>query len=139
MALKYDNDNIFAKVLTGKLPSIKIYEDDNTLVIMDIMPQIEGHILVIPKEQAITIYDLSDEACLACMKTVQVVGKALQKAMNANGTTILQQNGEKAGQSIPHFHFHIFPGSILALKGHAVELADTQKLEHTASKIISYL
>ncbi|MCB1668419.1 MAG: HIT family protein [Porticoccaceae bacterium] len=138
--MNYDKNNIFAKILRNELPCFKVYEDDHTLAFLDIMPQLEGHTLVIPKEPAVTIYDLSDQAALACMRTVQIVGRAVEKAMNFNGSTVFQHNGEKAGQSVPHFHFHIFPGSIFKtnlLKGHASELADPNDLEVIASKIRS--
>lgn len=139
MNVKYDHSNIFAKILRGEMPCIKVYEDQHTLAFMDIMPQKPGHTLVIPKESAVTIYDLSDEACLSCMKTVKIVGKSIEKAMKSDGTTILQLNGVSAGQSVPHFHFHIFPGSPKDLKGHAVELEDAQKLKQVADKIIAFL
>ncbi len=137
MNLEYDNDNIFAKILREEIPCIKVYEDEHTLAFMDIMPQKQGHTLVIPKEPATTIYDLSDAACLACMKAVKIVGKAVEKAMQAEGSTIFQLNGVSAGQSVPHFHFHIFPGSPMNLKDHAVKAEDVEKLKLIANKIIA--
>ena len=71
------------------------------------------------------------------MKTVKIVGKAVEKAMQSEGSTIFQLNGVTAGQSVPHFHFHIFPGSPVDLKGHAVELEDVEKLKLIADKIIA--
>lgn len=138
----YDNDNIFAKILRGELPCIKVYEDEHTLAFMDIMPQREGHTLVIPKEAAVTLYQLSPEAALACMKTVQKVGPAVQKATGHEGSSIFQLNGAAAGQTVPHIHFHILPGSVLnidALKGHAAEMADPEELKAIAAKIIEQL
>lgn len=136
----YDHNNIFAKILKGELPCIKIYEDEYTLAFMDIMPQMEGHTLVIPKTQAVTIYDLTDEAALACMRTVKLVGAAIEKAVGFMGTTVFQHNGEQAGQTVPHFHFHVLPGSIFdatAIKGHAAELANPDDLKVMADKIIA--
>lgn len=135
----YDNDNVFAKILRGEMPCIKVFEDEYTLAFMDIMPQTDGHTLVIPKEPAATIYDLSEEAALGCMKTVQKVGRAIHKAFNAGGSTVFQHNGKEAGQTVPHFHFHIFPGSLMGLKGHAVEMGDPEVLQHHAQKIIACL
>ncbi|MBL4660748.1 MAG: HIT family protein [Alcanivoracaceae bacterium] len=137
MNFEYDNDNIFAKILRGEIPCIKVFEDEHTLAFMDIMPQKPGHTLVIPKESATTIYDLSDEACLSCMKTVKIVGKAIEKAMQSEGSTIFQLNGVFAGQSVPHFHFHVFPGPPVDLKDHAVELEDVEKLKLIANKIVA--
>jgi len=136
----YDHNNIFAKILKGELPCIKVYEDEHTLAFMDIMPQMAGHTLVIPKESAVTIYDLTDEAALACMRTVKLIGPAIEKAVGFIGSTVFQHNGGKAGQTVPHFHFHILPGSILdasAIKGHALELANPDDLTVMANKIIA--
>lgn len=140
--MSYDSNNIFAKILRGEAPCIKVYEDVQTLAFMDIMPQMPGHTLVIPKEAAITVHELSDEAALACMKTVQKVGKAVEQAMGVSGFTLFQLNGAEVGQTVPHFHFHILPGSILnttGVKGHAVEMADPNELTPIADKIRSFI
>ena len=137
MSSQYDNNNIFAMILRGDVPCIKVFEDEHTLAFMDVMPQTEGHTLVIPKESAQTIYDLSDAAASASMRTVQIVGKAVEKAMGVNGSTVFQHNGVEAGQTVPHFHFHVFPGSLLGLKAHATEMADQNALKVTANKIIA--
>lgn len=140
--LKYDNANIFAKILRGEAPCIKVHEDDCTLAFMDIMPQVEGHTLVIPKEPASSLFDLSDSASLACMRAVKIVAKAVELAMGVKGSTVFQHNGKEAGQTVPHFHFHIFPGSIFnasGIKGHAVEMADPAELELVAEKIRAFI
>ena len=139
MDASYDPTNIFAKILKGEAPCVSVYEDTHTLAFMDVMPQTDGHVLVIPKEQAETIYDLSDEASLACMRTVQKVGKAIEKALNVKGSTVFQHNGKAAGQTVPHFHFHVFPGSLLGLKGHATEFADQKTLIEIAEKIKTHI
>lgn len=136
MAMEYDNNNIFAKIIRGEAPCIKVFEDEATLAFMDVMPQTDGHTLVIPKEAAMTLYDLSDSASLACVRTVKLVGKAIEKAIGINGSTVFQHNGKVAGQSVPHFHFHILPGSLFRVRGHAVEFADQNELKKTAAKII---
>lgn len=136
---QYQANNIFAKILKGEAPCIKLFEDDYTLAFMDIMPQKEGHALVIPKQAATTIYDLTDQASLACMKTVQKVGKAVEQALNVQGTSIVQHNGNDAGQTVPHFHFHIIPGSLHGLKAHAVVKSEAEQIEKVAEKIKAYL
>lgn len=138
----YDNNNVFAQILRGEAPCFKVYEDEMTLAFMDIMPQLEGHTLVIPKEPAITIYDLSDEAALALIRTVRLVGPAVEKAMGVGGSTLFQLNGVEAGQTVPHIHFHILPGSVFqarGLKGHASEMADPADLQRIAARIIECL
>ncbi|WP_395377223.1 HIT family protein [Marinicella sp. W31] len=133
--MSYDNDNIFAKILRQEAPCIPVYEDTHSFAMMDIMPQTEGHVLVIPKEAATTVYDLSAEALTACMLTVQKVGKAVEKALQVEGSSLFQLNGRVAGQTVPHAHFHVIPGSLLALKGHAAEQADPAQLQKIAEKI----
>lgn len=136
--LEYDKNNIFAKILRGEAPCIKVYENENTLAFMDIMPQMDGHVLVIPKQPAISIYDLNDEYSLACVNTVKLVGQAVEKAVGSKGITVFQHNGKEVGQTVPHFHFHILPGSIFdagAIKGHALVPADPKMLNDLAAEI----
>lgn len=137
MFSRYDDQNVFAKILRDESPCIKLYEDQYTLAFMDIMPQTDGHVLVIPKEQAVTLYQLSDNGAKACMHTVKIMGKALEKAFATDGTTVFQHNGLSAGQTVPHIHFHVFPGSLMGIKGHAAEYEDIDVLEKTARKIIA--
>lgn len=139
MSQNYDDNNIFARILRGEIPAFKVYEDEQTLAFMDIMPQIRGHVLVIPKEAAVTVFELSAEASLACMQTVQKVGKAIVKALDAPGITLFQQNGAGIGQTVPHAHFHLLPGSVFALKGHQAELGNMDELKALAAQIAAAL
>lgn len=134
--MAYDSDNVFAKMLRGEIPAIKVYEDDDTLAFMDIMPQAEGHTLVIPKQPAETLFDLSDDAASAWMRSVRKVSAAVKQAFNAPGIVLFQLNGKGAGQTVPHVHFHIIPGSIADLrKPHGSQLADSDKLQAQAERI----
>jgi len=135
MQTVYDPNNIFARILRGEIPAIKVYEDDHTLAFMDIMPQIDGHVLVIPKQAAVTVFELSAESALACMKTVQKVGQAIVQALQAPGITLFQQNGAGIGQTVPHAHFHLLPGSVFQLKGHQAAMGDMALLQQLASQI----
>ncbi len=138
--MAYDTNNIFAKILRGEIPCIKLYEDELTLAFMDIMPQTEGHALVIPKEQATTIFELSDAAAAACMATVRRIGNAQKKGLGAEGIVLMQLNGPEAGQTVPHFHIHVIPGSIADLrKPHATVMADKAHLLGLAEKITAAL
>ena len=92
----YDDQNIFAKILRGEMPSIKLYEDAHTLAFMDIMPQADGHCLVIPKEPAVNFLDLSDEAAGAVMTTAKKVAAAVIKAVDAPGFMMAQLNSSYA-------------------------------------------
>lgn len=133
--MAYDDQNIFAKILRGELPCIKIYEDDKALAFMDIMPQADGHALVIPKEPAVTLLDLSAEAAAHTIHVVQKIGKALKRGLGAEGIVLMQLNGSSAGQTVPHIHFHLIPGSIHHLGRHASQMGDQEKIKALAEKI----
>ena len=135
--MAYDNDNIFAKILRGEIPCNKVYEDEHTLAFMDIMPQAEGHTLVITKEPAETILDLSPAAAAAWIHTVQKVANAVKTAMGVEGFVLMQLNGAAAGQTVPHVHFHILPTSLFALvtRAHAHEMGDMAVIAGHADKI----
>jgi histidine triad (HIT) family protein len=134
--MAYDTNNIFAKILRGDVPSVKVYEDDETLAFMDVMPQADGHTLVIPKEPAENIFELSAEGAAAMVKTTQKVAKAVQKGLDAPGIMIFQLNGKAAGQSVFHVHFHVVPRSKgIDLKLHARGMEPPEKLKAIAEKI----
>ena len=134
--MAYDSHNVFAKILRGEIPAVKVYEDDKTLAFMDVMPQADGHTLVISKEDAENIFDLSPAGATALMATTQKVAKAVKKGLNAPGLMIAQLNGTPAGQSVFHVHFHIIPKSGGAdFRLHAREMEKPEKLKALAEKI----
>ncbi|HUO98224.1 MAG TPA: HIT family protein [Rhizomicrobium sp.] len=134
--MPYDRSNIFARIIRGEIPCVKVYEDDKTLAFMDVMPQADGHTLVVPKEDAENIFDLSPEGAAAMVVTTQKVAKAVKKATGAPGLMIVQLNGAAAGQSIDHIHMHIIPRTTgIDLKFHAREMVDPKSLEPLAAKI----
>jgi histidine triad (HIT) family protein len=136
----YDPQNVFAKILRNELPSERVYEDEKTIAFMDLMPQAEGHVLVIPRELAVTLLDLSAEAAEACIRTTQRVARAVTRAFDVPGIMIMQVNGAIAGQTVPHIHFHIIPrraGEALLL--HAAVKADSQRLRENAERIRRHL
>ena len=132
----YDPNNVFAKILRGELPCVRIYEDERTLAFMDIMPSTKGHTLVIPKTPAAEIFELSPEDASALICTTQKVAKAVKQGLECSGLMLVQLNGAAAGQSIPHVHFHILPreeGLDLHLHGRAMK--KPEELEPVAAKI----
>ena len=134
--MAYDPNNIFARILRGELPSVRVYEDDLTVALMDIMPSVEGHTLVITREPAEGILDLSPEGAAALIRTTQKVARAMKKALAPSGVMLVQLNGAAAGQSIPHIHFHILPREDgLDLKLHGRAMAKPEALEAVAVKI----
>jgi histidine triad (HIT) family protein len=134
--MAYDPDNVFAKILRKELPCVKVYEDEATLAFLDIMPSVEGHTLVISKEPAETILDLSPEGASALIRTTQRVAKAVKKGFGCPGVMLVQLNGAAAGQSVPHIHFHVLPRSEgLELKLHGRAMVKPERLEPIAAKI----
>ncbi|OFX00329.1 MAG: HIT family hydrolase [Alphaproteobacteria bacterium RIFCSPHIGHO2_12_FULL_63_12] len=137
LSAPYDPNNIFARIIRGELPAIKVFEDDEALAFMDIFPQSEGHTLVIPKKIRATNFLDADPAALAILiARVQRVAKGVAKALNPDGIRVAQFNGAPAGQTVFHLHFHIIPIFDGAeVKRHAGEKADMAVLEALAEKI----
>lgn len=134
--MAYDPDNIFAKILRGEVPSVRVYEDEHTLAIMDVMPQADGHTLVLPKAAAENIFDLDPELAAAVMRTGQKIAAALSSAFAADGITLMQFNGEAAGQTVFHFHLHVLPRHARQpLRSHGRKMADAATLETHARRI----
>jgi histidine triad (HIT) family protein len=134
--MTYDSNNIFARILRGDAPCITVCESATTLAIMDAMPQTDGHVLVLPKEPAVEIYELSEQAGADCIGTVQRVASAIRRALAPDGLLIAQFNGAAAGQTVPHVHFHLIPRwAGHELRPHARELAAPEKLEELAARI----
>lgn len=133
--MAYDDQNIFARILRGELPAIKIYEDDQVLAFMDIMPQADGHALVIPKTPAVTLLDLPADAAAYTIQIVQKIARAIETALDAKGIVLMQLSGEAAGQTVPHVHFHLIPSSIHQLGRHAAQIGDQAKIQALAEKI----
>jgi histidine triad (HIT) family protein len=105
----YDPNNIFAKILRGEAPCVKVYEDGLALAFMDVMPRAEGHTLVIPKVLARNLFDIEPEDFARFMPAVQKVARGVMTGMKAEGVTIQQFNEEAGGQQVFHLHFHVLP------------------------------
>ena len=134
--MPYDDANPFARILRGELPSIQLAEDDGALAIMDIMPQADGHVLIIPKAPAEQIFDLPDAALVAAIRMTQRLAVAVRQALQPDGVFVGQFNGAAAGQTVPHVHFHVIPrwkGAELHM--HARDHADPEKLQSIAQRI----
>jgi histidine triad (HIT) family protein len=138
--MAYDSNNVFAKILRGEIPCVKVFENETCLAFMDVMPQADGHVLVIPKEPAENILDLSPEVAAALMTATQRIAKAVKKGLNAPGIMLAMLNGAPAGQSVFHVHFHVIPRSAgVDLGLHARAMVDPKSLEPIAAKIRSAL
>ncbi len=103
------NDCIFCKIVRGEIPCHKIYEDEKAIAFLDISPLSKGHTLVIPKEHSENIFDITEEDLCHIMKVIKKISSKIMNTYTPEGIVIRQNNGEKAGQSVFHTHFHIKP------------------------------
>ena len=136
----YDDGNIFAKILRGEMPCHKVYEDEVALAFMDVMPQGEGHTLVVPKVAARTILDVAPDDLAALIIRVQKVAKAVKAAFDAEGLTVFQYSEPAGGQTVFHLHFHVLPRFAgVALRPHEGAMADGAVLREHAARIAAAL
>jgi histidine triad (HIT) family protein len=103
------SETIFTRILRGEIPSHKVYEDERVYAFLDVGPLSRGHTLVIPKEPAATLDQLSDESAAALGRVLPRLCRAVQKATGATAYNVLQNNGAEAHQAVLHVHFHIIP------------------------------
>lgn len=138
----YADDNVFARIIRGEIPSVRIFEDDRVLAIMDVFPQTRGHCLVIPKQsQARNLLDETPENVAALAYGVQTLARAVAAALKPDGVRIAQFNGEAAGQTVFHLHFHVLPvwdGEPIGRHGQTA-MADTEDLKALAGQIAAQL
>ena len=103
------NKCIFCKIIRKELPSFTVFEDENTLAILDINPINRGHILVIPKSHVEKLREMNEESKLQLFKTVTKMERIISEMPDCKGTNLIQNNGKSAGQMINHVHFHVIP------------------------------
>ena len=139
-ASPYDDSNIFRKILRGEIPAAKVFEDDVAVAFMDVMPQGEGHTLVVPKARARTLLDISPDDLAALIVRVQKVGRAVKAAFDADGLTLFQFNEPAGGQTVFHLHFHLVPRfDGVELRRHEGGMADSALLKEHATRIAAHL
>ena len=139
-AMRYDPENIFAKILRGEIPCHRVYEDAATLSFMDIMPRARGHLLVIPKAEARTLLDIDPDALALLIRRVQMIARAAKEALGADGVTLQQFSEASGGQEVFHLHFHVLPrfdGERMV--PHPAPRADMAMLAEQAARIRSVL
>ena len=140
MTPTYDPDNIFAKILRGEAPCLKVYEDSVALAFMDVMPRADGHTLVIPKVTARSLFDIGPQDLARFMPAVQKVGRAVMAGMKAEGLSVQQFNETAGGQQVFHLHFHLLPRwSGVALRPPGGPFQNADALRPRAEKIIAAL
>ena len=104
-----DDNCIFCKILAGEIPSYKVYEDDDFLVILDAGPASRGHALIIPKEHYKNLYELPEELAAKAFVLGKKLITELKRILGADGYNLVQNNGAVAGQTVDHFHLHLIP------------------------------
>lgn len=137
----YDPDNIFAKIIRGDMPCVKVYEDEHILSFMDVFPQSPGHTLVIPKAASRNLLDASGKTLGRLIGRTQKIATAIETALSPDGIVITQFNGAPAGQTVFHLHFHILPRYTgRDMSAHASgQMADMDALQKIADKITAQL
>lgn len=134
--MAYDPNNLFARIVRGEIPSIRVYEDDLTIAFMDIMPQTDGHTLVIPRVAGENLLDTPPESAAAAMVTAQRVARAVDRAFSPAGLVVTQFNRSPAGQTVFHLHVHVIPVyESGAWRMHARTQAKAEVLEAHAARI----
>ncbi|WP_417766459.1 HIT family protein [Staphylococcus aureus] len=103
------SETIFGKILTGEIPSFKVYEDDYVYAFLDISQVTKGHTLLIPKKASANIFETDEETMKHIGAALPKVANAIKRAFNPDGLNIIQNNGEFADQSVFHIHFHSIP------------------------------
>ena len=102
-------DCVFCKIVNSDIPSMKVYEDEHTLVFMDIAKDVDGHMVAIPKKHVKCILDCDAETLGCLMTTVKKIANHCVENCGYDGVNLLNASDESAGQSVPHFHIHIIP------------------------------
>jgi len=132
----YDPDNIFAKILRGEAPSVRIFEDEVSLAFMDVMPRAEGHALCIPKFLARNLFDIPAAELARFMPSVHRLALAVKAGMAAEGISLMQFNESAGGQVVFHLHFHVLPRwTGVALRPPGGPFVPADQLEPIAARI----
>ena len=109
MSKHLEPDCIFCKIAKGDIPSTKIYEDEDFLVMLDIAPASKGHAVILPKNHAANLFELPDDDAEKILKVARKCSAAMMKVLHCDGLNVLQNNGEAAGQTVFHLHVHLIP------------------------------
>ncbi len=134
--MAYDPQNIFAKILRGEMPAQKVFENGHAVAIMDVMPQADGHVLVIPKAPSRNLLDMDAATIAPLFAAVQTVARAVKAATGAEGVVVTQFNEAPAGQSVFHAHVHILPRwTDIPLRPHTGKMEKPEVLAAHAEKI----
>ncbi|ACA19004.1 histidine triad (HIT) protein [Methylobacterium sp. 4-46] len=132
----YDPNNVFARILRGEIPAHRVYEDAHCLAFMDVMPQVDGHTLVVPKAPSRGLLDADPASLGPLFAAVQTVAAAVKTAFAADGLVVSQFNEPAGGQTVFHLHVHILPRHEgVPMRQHARGMADGAVLAAHAERI----
>ena len=138
--MSYDVNNPFARILRGEAPASMVYEDEHAIAFMDLMPQVEGHTLVIPRAPCRDLFDVDPNVLAGTMRATRTVATAVKSTFGAPGIMIAQLSGAAAGQTVFHLHFHILPRfEGIEFRLHAAVMEDRATLDAHAERIRSAL
>ncbi len=140
--MQKDKDCIFCKIAAGEIPCTKIYEDDDLLAFMDIMPLNRGHLLVIPKEHFGNILEIEPALYGRIAELICRLSRAVGSTVSPDGMNVLQLNGKAANQVVPHLHMHLVPrfeSDGLSISAWDPVPGDTQEIAATAEAILAEL
>ncbi|UXR77682.1 MULTISPECIES: HIT family protein [unclassified Staphylococcus] len=139
------SETIFSKIITGEIPSYKVYENEYVYAFLDISQVSKGHTLLIPKKASPNIFETDAETMKHIGEALPIVANAIKEAFNPDGLNIIQNNGSYAAQSVFHIHFHLIPryendidGFDYKWETHEDEIDDAQK-EEIAKQIASHI
>jgi histidine triad (HIT) family protein len=134
--MAYDSNNVFAKILRGEIPCHKVYEDADVIVFMDVMPQGQGHTLVVPKAASRNLLDADPDVLSRLLPVTQKIARAVKAAFAADGVSLIQYNEPAGGQSVFHMHIHVIPRfEDVPLKPHTGGMEKPEVLAANAEKI----
>lgn len=135
-------DCIFCKIVAGEIPAVKVLDEDKVLAFMDINPACRGHMLVIPKNHAENIFEISETDLSAVMSAVKRCAVAVKEVVQAEGVTVLQLNGKASDQLVPHLHVHIMPrweNDAMSVSQWEMGKGDPKELERLAREIEQHI
>lgn len=134
--MTYDPNNVFDKILRGVIPSHRVYEDEHVVAILDVMPQSNGHALVVPKTASRNLLDADPAQLIHVLPVVQRIARAALVAFAADGISVMQFNEAAGGQSVFHLHFHVIPRFAgHALAPHSGRMEDSTVLAEHADRL----
>lgn len=130
-----NEDCVFCKIANGQIPSKTLYEDEKFRVILDLRPAVKGHALILPKEHAADIHELSDETVSAAFRLAKKMAGRMAERLHCDGLNLVQNNGEAAGQTVFHFHIHLIPryvrdGQRIGWEAHEASQEELEEVRH---------